>query len=207
MDNAYALIRPDQVDPADARHFILADGSGGFYHYTGHVVSGPYKGSGDLCPVMLSLGIEYLSAYPYTDAVGFSAADCQTLLAPPAVALPTTDLPLASAAATAGAGAIVTSGGDTGPDGGTSPASPSFAVLLVTALIGSGGLALLARALGWGPFASGRPAPVAPGAPRHPEAGAAPPSRPVPAGPSQPLPAEPCQPSIIPPIPTTGPEG
>lgn len=165
-DNAYALIRPDQVDPADATHFILGDGSGGVYHYFGRVVSGPYAGQADLCPVMLSVGIDYLSAYPYTDAVGFSADDCRAFLAPPAAPEPTaTPEPTVEATPLATDGTVgVTLVGDPG-DGGDDPVALGLAVALILALLGIGGFAVLAYLFGWGPFPGRSPSVPVPAAP------------------------------------------
>ena len=152
-DNAYALIRPDQVDPADATHFILGDGTGGVYHYFGHVVSGPYAGQADLCPVMLSIGIDYLSAYPYTDAVGFSADDCRASLTPPATPEPAitpepTVEPTPAATDDTGAVGLTVAPGD----GSDDPVALGLATALILALLGIGGFAILAYLFGWGPF-------------------------------------------------------
>ena len=193
-DNTYALIRPDQVDPADATHFILADGIGGVYHYSGHVVSGPYAGEVDLCPVMLSLGIGYLSAYPYTDAVGFSADDCRAFLAPPATPEPTL-APEPSAEPTP-AGTDVTGGvvlAVAPGDGGDDPVALGLATALILALLGIGGFAVLAYLFGWGPF-PGRSATVpapAPGPASSPGA-ARPPADPAPEGGREEQPTDPC---------------
>lgn len=147
IDGYYALVPNSQVDPNDNGHFILPDGSGGVFHYFGHVVDGPFGGSNDLCPKLLSLGIDSVSDLPGYNYL--SADQCRAFLAPIITAEPTITVdPYATATDSAGGTTNDSPGDYVDPD----PISLDIAAAIILALLGIGSLGVLARIFHKGPF-------------------------------------------------------
>ncbi|TMD25763.1 MAG: hypothetical protein E6I94_11315, partial [Chloroflexi bacterium] len=73
VDNAYALFTDPPVEPG---HFVVPDGSGGVFHYTGRLMGGPYATDAELCPQMISLGITSLEAWPPSIVGKTIVVDC-----------------------------------------------------------------------------------------------------------------------------------
>jgi hypothetical protein len=165
VDNAYALVPNSEVDPKNNGHFILPDGNGGVFHYFGHVVSGPFGGSTDLCPKLLALGIDFVSDLPGYNSL--SAAECHSFLAPILAAAPAaTDDPYAAATAPADRNAAgYVTGGNFGDPGSPDPISLDIATALILALLGIGSIGVLAAIFHQGPFARPALAGVGPSAP------------------------------------------
>lgn len=61
VDQVYDLFTEGPVEPG---HFVVPDGSGGVFHYSGRLVGGPYRTDTELCPQMIALGIEALQVWP-----------------------------------------------------------------------------------------------------------------------------------------------
>jgi hypothetical protein len=159
IDNVYDLFTELPVEPG---HFVVADGSGGVFHFFGKLIGGPYASDAELCPQMISLGIASLEVWPPGLYNATQVVDCAQYRQTP---VPTAD----SGGGGGGTGEGTTSGGsgDSGTGGDTSNngagGEPTDEALDIAAgLIGlilfGGGLAGLTR--GGGPTRP--PAPVVP---------------------------------------------
>ena len=73
VDNVYALFTELPVEPG---HFVVPDGSGGVFHYSGKLIGGPYASDAELCPEMISLGIPSLQVWPPAMIGGSTIVDC-----------------------------------------------------------------------------------------------------------------------------------
>lgn len=109
VDKTYALFTQLPVEPG---HFVVPDGNGGVFHYSGRVVGGPYSDDGELCAEMISLGIQSLEAWPPGAYAPY--VDCAQYRAP---AVPS--------ATSGGSGAGETAGTTAGSDGGSSSGGSS----------------------------------------------------------------------------------
>ena len=77
VDKAYWLfIWP----PDDAGNFVVPDGSGGVYHYTGRLIGGPYLTDEEACPAMLAEGVTSLVAWAVAVGEDAQVADCARFL-------------------------------------------------------------------------------------------------------------------------------
>ena len=80
VDNAYWLY---PYVPADGRNFVVPDGTGGVYHYTGRVVGGPFSTDTDACPQMISLGIASLQTWATHAGESTLTVDCKRFRSAP----------------------------------------------------------------------------------------------------------------------------
>jgi hypothetical protein len=138
VDQVYDLFTEGPVEPG---HFVVPDGSGGVFHYSGRLVGGPYRTDTELCPQMIALGIESLQVWPPAMIGGSTIVDCERFRATPAPSPEATDA--------GGGGAAGGSSSGTGATGG-SPDEPSDEALdiaagLIGMLLFGGGLTGLTR--------------------------------------------------------------
>jgi hypothetical protein len=166
-DNVYWLyISPPDADGA----FVVPDGGGGVWHYSGRLIGGPFTGAADACPAMLGVGVTSLQAWWVAAGEDAQVADCAVYAATPK--------PASTAAAAAGPGSVGSTAGEP-----TSPAgrdSTGIILAVLGALLAGGGV-VVSR--------TGRPlAPVAIGPGGRSEVDATPPEPPEPPEP----PADPC---------------
>jgi hypothetical protein len=80
IDNAYWLY---PYVPDDGTSFVVPDGSGGVYHYTGRVVAGPFATVAEACPAMLAAGVPSLVAWRTAAGEDSVVADCTSYAATP----------------------------------------------------------------------------------------------------------------------------
>lgn len=79
-DNAYWLY---PYLPDDGTRFVVPDGSGGVYHYTGRVIAGPFATVAEACPAMLAVGVTSLEAWRTAAWEDSVVADCATYASAP----------------------------------------------------------------------------------------------------------------------------
>jgi len=161
--NPYMLASPnDEVAPGD---YDLPDSTGGFFHYFGHDVSGPYTRRTDLCPFMRMNGIDILPTAPtMVEIPNVLIAECDAPATAPTAGLQASPDPAAADSprpASAGGEPIANAGTDVDGTGGGAddPVAMEIAVAIILLLLGIGGVAVLGAAMGVGPTAR-RPPPV-----------------------------------------------
>jgi hypothetical protein len=161
-NNPYMLASPnDEVAPGN---YDLPDSTGGFFHYFGHDVSGPYARRTDLCPFMRANGIDNLPTAPtMVEIPNVMIAECDALTTAPTSGPVVTADPAAVYSpqpANAGGEPVSNSGTDIGGTGGGSddPVAMEIAVAIILLFLGIGGLKVLGVVMGIGPLVSHLPA-------------------------------------------------
>lgn len=158
--NDYMLASPDdEVSPGD---YAYPDVTGGFFHYIGRNISGPYLTRAELCPFMLANKLEYMPMAPYDPAPTILIAECQVVTAAPsAEASIATDPPPSDAPEPTDAEIVAIGGTETNGPGAydvaevDDPIAMEIAVGLILLLLGiGGGVKALGLAFGVGPLAT-----------------------------------------------------
>jgi hypothetical protein len=80
VDNAYWLY---PYLPENGNHFVVPDGGGRVWHYTGRVVGGPFATDAEACPAMIAAGVESLTTWVTAAGEQQLVVDCGRLVATP----------------------------------------------------------------------------------------------------------------------------
>jgi hypothetical protein len=116
--------------PDDGTNFVVPDGTGGVFHYRGHLVSGPYASDEEACPAMLAVGVDSLQTWATHAGESPLVVDCTRFLATPVPAV--ASVPASGSAST---GLVEGAGGT------FDPGSLGLAVSLIGLLLFGGGTA------------------------------------------------------------------
>lgn len=143
VDGAYWLY-PYLPDGEAGTHFVVPDGGGLVWHYTGSIVGGPFTTDAEACPAMLAVGVESLTSWVTMAGEQQQVVDCSRFAAAPE---PSTPESTAEPATTEGPTETVDPGASSAPDGaqaqGSEPSDDDIglAVALIGLLLFGGGAA------------------------------------------------------------------